>query len=350
MIKLNKRYEVILTLVFLMLISLPLYAGDSGRIGTAAGEQLKQPTGARDLAMGGANLVYTEGVDALYWNPAGLSSMESGFQAAFSRVTIFNDIAVNYFGLGVDMGSFGMLGFDIKSFDFGNISLTTMEDMDGTSGATFSPSWGTIGLTYANKLTSSIQIGVKANFVYESLPRVGGSAVAFDLGIQYKGIAGIEGVSFAVLMKNIGSNMQYGGSGLTEKVVDPLTGVTRYYDRVASSDQLPAYIEIGAAYNMEIGASSNVIFTGLFQSNNVEYDAIKGGIEYSNNNDIIPFAVRAGYVYGSDLPEDYKQLYTYTFGFGIEKQLGGTILGIDYAYRNSDIFDSNNMFTLHVGF
>ncbi len=350
MIKLNKRYEVIITLVFLMLISLPLYAGDAGRIGTAAGEQLKQPVGARDLAMGGANLAYTKGVDALYWNPAGLSNMESGFQAAFSRVTIFNDIAVNYFALGVDFGNLGTLGFDIKSFDFGDISLTTQEDMDGTSGATFSPTWGTIGLTYANKLTTSIQVGVKAKFVYESVPRAGGNAVAFDLGIQYKNIAGLQGFSFAVLMKNIGSNMKYGGSALTEKVVDPTTGVTKYYERVASSDQLPAFMSIGLAYNMDLNESSNVLFTGLFQNNNVEYDMFKLGVEYANKNDIVPFAVRAGYIIANDIPDNYKQLYTYSFGVGVEKKFGNAMIGIDYAYRDADIFDANNMFTIHVGF
>ena len=350
MIKLNKRYEVIIALVFLMLISLPLYAGDAGRIGTSAGEQLKQPVGARDLGMAGANLAYTKGIDALYWNPAGLSNMESGFQAAFSRVKIFNDIAINYFGLGVDFGNLGTLGFDIKTFDFGNIPLTTQEDMDGTSGATFSPTWGTIGLTYANKLTNSIQVGVKVKFLYESLPRVGGSAVAFDLGIQYKDIGGIKGFAFAVLMKNIGSNMKYEGSALTTKVVDPVTGVTKYYEKVASSDQLPAFISLGLAYKMDLAETSDLLFTGLFQNNNVEYDMFKLGVEYANENDIVPFAVRAGYIIGNNIPDDYTQLYTYTFGAGIKKKLGNTLLGIDYAYRNDAMFSANNMFTIYVGF
>jgi hypothetical protein len=311
---------------------------------------LNQPVGARDLAMGGANLAYTKGVDALYWNPAGLSTMESGFQAAFSRVTIFNDIAVNYFALGADLGRLGVLGFDIKSFDFGNIPLTTQQDMDGSSGATFSPTWGTIGLTYSNKLTPSIQVGVKVKFVYESVPNAGGDAVAFDLGIQYKNIAGFEGFSFAVLMKNIGSNMRYEGSGLTERVIDPVTGTTKYYNKQASSDQLPAFISLGLAYDMNINESSNVLFTGLFQNNNVQYDMFKLGVEYANNNDIIPFAVRAGYIIGNNLPDGYNQIYTYSMGVGIEKKLGNAIIGFDYAYRDADVFDANNMFTIHVGF
>ncbi|HGY55517.1 MAG TPA: PorV/PorQ family protein [Caldithrix abyssi] len=346
MIKLNKRYGVVITLVLLLIVSLPLYAGDKARIGTAAGVQVQQPVSARDLAMGGANIVYTSGVDALYWNPAGLSEMSSGFMGTFTRNTIFNDINVNYLGLGIDMGSLGVLGFDIKSFDFGDIPLTTIQDMDGSSGATFSPTWSTMGLTYANKLTNSIQVGVKAKMIYESIPRVTGTAFAFDLGIQYKNLAGIDGVSFAVLLKNIGTNMQYQGSGLTQKVTTS-DGVVKYYNVEASSDQLPAYLEIGLAYKATVADKNDVILTGVFQNNNVENDAMKFGAEYNYDNMI---ALRAGYVYTMNTATDFTPLYTFTLGAGVNFDLGGVVLGVDYAFRNSEFFDANNMFTLKLGF
>ena len=346
MIKLNKRYGVVITLVFLLIVSLPLYAGDKARIGTAAGVQVQQPVSARDLAMGGANIVYTSGVDALYWNPAGLSEMPSGFMGTFTRNTIFNDINVNYIGLGVDMGSAGVIGFDIKAFDFGEVPLTTIQDMDGSSGATFSPTWSTMGLTYANKLTNSIHVGVKAKMIYESIPRVSGTAFAFDLGIQYKNIGGLEGFSFGVLLKNIGANMRYEGSGLTQKVTTQ-DGIVKYYNVEASSDQLPAFLQIGLAYKTTVAEKNDIIITGLFQNNNVEYDAMKFGAEYSWNNML---ALRAGYVYTMDVIEGFDPLYTFTLGAGVNFDLGGVILGLDYAFRDSKWFDSNNMFTLKLGF
>ncbi|NOY60432.1 MAG: hypothetical protein GXO75_16090 [Calditrichaeota bacterium] len=58
-------------MLVLFLASLPVYAGDADRIGTAAGTQVLVPVGARDLAMAGSDIVFTTGVDAIYWNPAG---------------------------------------------------------------------------------------------------------------------------------------------------------------------------------------------------------------------------------------------------------------------------------------
>ena len=346
MIKLNKRYGVVITLVFLLIVSLPLYAGDKARIGTAAGVQVQQPVSARDLAMGGANIVYTSGVDALYWNPAGLSEMPSGFMGTFTRNTIFNDININYIGLGIDLGGIGVIGFDIKSFDFGNVPLTTIEDMDGSSGATFSPTWATIGLTYAIKLTNSIQVGAKAKWIYESIPRANGSAFAFDLGIQYKNIAGINGFSFGVLLKNIGTSLRYEGSGLTQKVTTQ-DGIIKYYNVEASSDQLPAFLQLGLAYKTNVAEQSDIILTGVFQNNNLEYDQMRFGAEFVWNNML---ALRGGYVYTMDVIEGFDPLYTFTFGAGLNFDVGGVMLGLDYAFRDSKWFDSNNMFTLKLGF
>jgi len=346
MIKLNRKYEFILMLVFLLLVSLPLYGGDVNRIGSAAGVQVQQPVGARDLAMAGSNIVYTKGIDALYWNPAGLSNMETSYGGMFTTTTIFNDIKINYMGLGLNMGSWGALAFDIKTFDFGDISLTTIQDMDGASGATFSPNFSTMGITYANKLTNAIQVGVKIKLISEAIPRASASAVGFDVGIQYKGIGGIEGVSFGVVAKNIGTSMNYSGSGLISRESDPATGRIDYFDRSASSDQLPASLEIGFAYDYNVMEKNDLLIAGVFQNNNVQRDAYKLGVEYSYDNFV---ALRGGYVFTDGAASD-DVLYTFTMGAGIKYNVGGAVLSLDYAFRDSQYFDANNMFTLSVGF
>jgi len=346
MIKLNRKYEFILMLVFLLLVSLPLYGGDVNRIGSAAGVQVQQPVGARDLAMAGSNIVYTKGIDALYWNPAGLSNMETSYGGMFTTTTIFNDIKINYMGLGLNMGSWGALAFDIKTFDFGDISLTTIQDMDGASGATFSPNFSTMGITYANKLTNAIQVGVKIKLISEAIPRASASAVGFDVGIQYKGIGGIEGVSFGVVAKNIGTSMNYSGSGLISRESDPATGRIDYFDRSASSDQLPASLEIGFAYDYNVMEKNDLLIAGVFQNNNVQRDAYKLGVEYSYDNFV---ALRGGYVINDGAASE-DVLYTFTMGAGIKYNVGGALLSLDYAFRDSQYFDANNMFTLSVGF
>ncbi len=79
-----RNTHVFIFITFLLLVVLlgvpALYAGDASRIGTAAGTQVLIPVGGRDLGMGGSDLATTSGLDAIYWNPAGLIERRaSGF-------------------------------------------------------------------------------------------------------------------------------------------------------------------------------------------------------------------------------------------------------------------------------
>ena len=328
----------------LFLASLPVYAGDADRIGTAAGTQVLVPVGARDLAMAGSDIVFTKGTDAIYWNPAGLSNMTQKAAGMFSTVNIFGDIRVNYLAVGAGMGKFGHIGFSIKAFDFGDIPLTTIEDMDGSNGRTFSPTFSTLGLTYSNKLTSTINVGITTKLIYESAPRVSATAVAFDIGLQYKNLAGLKGVSFGVVIKNIGSNMQYRGTGLMQEV--KVNGRNEFMRRGAASDQLPASMELGLSYNYKVMEDNNIILSGVFKNNNVQNDEFRFGMEYNYKNFIM---LRGGYLYMVNTPAE-DVVYSFSLGAGLQYKLGNTMLGIDYAFRNVQYFDASNMFTLHIGF
>lgn len=344
MSKIKLLNGVIWIVLVLFLASLPVYAGDADRIGTAAGTQVLVPVGARDLAMAGSDIVFTKGTDAIYWNPAGLSNMTQKAAGMFSTVNIFGDIRVNYLAVGAGMGKFGHIGFSIKAFDFGDIPLTTIEDMDGSNGRTFSPTFSTLGLTYSNKLTSTINVGVTTKLIYESAPRVSATAVAFDIGLQYKNLAGLKGVSFGVVIKNIGSNMQYRGTGLMQQV--KVNGRTEFMRRGAASDQLPASMELGLSYNYKVMEDNNIILSGVFKNNNVQNDEFRFGMEYNYKNFIM---LRGGYLYMVNTPAE-DVVYSFSLGAGLQYKLGNTMLGIDYAFRNVQYFDASNMFTLHIGF
>ena len=344
--KVKNKFNGIVNLVLILLLTGALvYAGDESRIGTAAGVQVLIPVGARELAMGGADIVFTNGVNAIYYNPAGLSNFEKSTAATFSHISIFNDIGVNYLAIATNMGSLGHLGFSIKALDIGDIPVTTVEDMNGTSGETFSPTFATVGLTYANKLTNAIQVGLTAKMIYESIPRASASALAFDIGIQYQNLAGIEGVSFGVVAKNIGTSMEYGGTGLLDRYTTT-DNKQRYLSKGVEPNQLPASIEFGVAYNYKIVEKNDLIVVGNFQSNNVQNDETKFGLEYSYDNFV---ALRGGYLLMSNT-DAKDQLYRFTLGAGLNYNLGGATVSIDYAFRDSQYFDANNMFSLKVVF
>ena len=341
----EKKYINLLCIVLLCMFCY-VFAGDASRIGTAAGVQLEVPVGARDLAMGGANIAFTEGVEAIYWNPAGLPAMQKNTGALFSTMTIFNDIHVNYMSLGVRAGKIGMFGFSIKAFDFGDIPLTTREDSEGEGGRTFSPTFFTGALTYAKMLTSSINVGTTLKIIHESIPRAEASAIAMDIGLQYHGLGGVEGVSFGIVVKNIGTNMKYKGPGLSTFGAESGSSQEEYLQREASEDQLPASVDMGVGYNRVLSEEHKLLTTGLFQHNNFGNDAFKFGMEYLYN-DLL--ALRAGYQFLNKTDSE-DQLYNYTLGAGIIYNVGGIDILFDYAFRNSQYFDGNNIFCLRLGF
>jgi hypothetical protein len=342
----RKIFSALLMLALMLgFTAAPTFAGDPDRIGTAAGVQVQIPVGARDMAMGGANMALTSGVDAIYWNPAGMSRMENSAAAQFSYMNVFSDIGVNYLGIAYNDEDFGAVGFSIKSLSIGDISWTTYEDMDGASGRTFNPTFVTVGLSYARALTENVFVGLTAKLVTESVPRAAASAFAFDVGLQYDRLGGIDGVSFGVAIRNIGSSLRYAGSGLGQNYQNE-TGQEYFLNTEAANNQLPTSFEFGVAYQANVAEDQNLTVPLLFQSNNFENDAVKVGLEYSFQNMLF---ARGGYNYAVN-SESENQLYTFTLGAGIHYPVGGVDLTFDYAYRDSQYFDANNIFTLNIGF
>ncbi len=342
----KKSITIVAFLLLILALGMTsLFAGDASRIGTAAGSELLIPVGARDLAMGGADMANTQGLDAMYWNPAGFANMRFNAGAQFSTMTIFNDISVNYLALGVKAGRFGSIGASIKQFNFGDIPFTTNEDMDGSSGRTFSPTFFVGSLTYSRMLTDAILVGLTGKIISESVPRASANAIAFDIGIQYHGLGQIEGLNMGLVVRNIGTNLEYSGAALLVRSVNDL-GVADFRNRPTASNQLPATVELGLSYNRSINEQNKVIVSGMFQNNNFENDQYKIGAEYTYSELV---SLRAGYLY-TQKTDAADILYKFTAGLGLHYKLGTTDLTLDYAFRDSQYFDGNNLFSLTVGF
>ena len=342
----NKIFiNVVLVLVFILGVQ-TVYSGDTVRRGTAAGMQTTVPVGARYLAMAGANIATVEGVDGIFWNPAGLASLTNSATVVFSTMQIFNSVDVNYIALGFNMGDLGTLGITLKTFDFGDIPLTTVDDVDASGGQTFSPSFSTIGITYSMQLTDVIQVGLTGKLINEGLDNANASAFAVDAGIQYKDLAGFSGLSFGLVIRNIGTSMQYSGPGLTVEGAETGAEFLDFVNREASIDELPASFELGFGYTMDIDDENSLLFASTFNNYNFGSDAFRFGSEYIFDNMI---AIRVGYLYETDL-DSKDQLYTFTAGAGFNYNIGGTDLSIDYSFRDSQYFDGNNLFSLKLGF
>ena len=73
-----------LMLVALMGVGTPAHAGSEQRKGTGGAGELRIPVGPRGTALGPGAVSQVTGIDALFFNPAGLAVM-SGTQVTFSN-------------------------------------------------------------------------------------------------------------------------------------------------------------------------------------------------------------------------------------------------------------------------
>ena len=323
-----------------------VFAGGGVRTGTSGASELLIPIGTQGIAMGGANVATATGIEALFWNPAGVALMHNSVSATFSHMNYIADIGVNYGAVGVNFEGFGVLSLNIKSLDVGDIPVTTNEFPDGT-GQTFTPQFTVLGVAYSRQLTDRISIGVVANYLTETLDRVSTNGLAFNAGVIYNNLGNIPGLNFGIAMNNIGQHMKYEGSGLLA-VASP-QGYNRPPSQVsidAAYFELPAYFTIGFGYRPKIDEENSIQVAGVFQNNNFSGDEYKLGAEY-NYNDLL--FVRGGYdMSPKSQSDDY--IYGFTAGLGINYNVGDIDLKIDYAYRDVKFFDANHVFSITMGF
>ena len=340
-----KLQNKFMSLVLIAVLSIGLaFAGDVDRAGTTGGVQVQIPVGGRSLGMGGSDIAFTEGVDAIFWNPAGLSAVKGQADAMFSSAKIIADISTNYFALAFNTGSNGVLAVNVKSLAMGAIPMTTVGDMDGEGGGTFSPTFATIGASYARTLTDKIGVGITAKIIYESIPGASASATAFDFGLQYKNLMDVEGLSLGLAIRNIGTNMQYAGTGtLFQGTLEDET-YDDFFSVLTSSDQLPASMEMGLSYK----PTDMILLSAVYQNSNTESDYLKIGTELNFAN--IGF-VRAGYNFqlnanGADLG---YSVYGLTLGAGVKFDVNSTAITVDYVFRPGMMLGNENLICLGIG-
>lgn len=342
-----KNFTKILKISVLSLfVVAEIFAGGGRRNGTAGAQELLIPIGARGLAFNGAYIAGLEGIEAIYYNPAGVGYSKSGTEAMFSHMSYIGDIGVSYAAVTSNFEGFGTLGFSVKTLDFGDIPVTTEENPYGT-GATFSPTFVTLGLTYANALTDRIRVGVNVNMVTEKIVRSSATGIAFDIGVQYNGIASVDGLKLGVVLKNFGAQMKFDGPDLVRKAIDPnsLRG-EQFYLIDAASFELPSQLELGVAYERYFAQDYRFIVATSFQNNNFANDEYKLAGEFGFQNMLF---LRAGYSYAPEALDDQETIFGPTFGAGFNVNAGIDIT-VDYAYRWARYFDANHMFAIKLGF
>lgn len=336
----------------LLLMLEPSAAAAQSRVGTTAATFLTLGTGARGSALGHAYTAIASGPDALFWNPGGAARAYKDQHRAgllFSHYEWFADIQYNAAGVTIPVTGTGVLGLSLASVDYGEMDVRTVEQPDGT-GATFSATDLSVGLTYAQPLTPSFYFGGTVKYVRQSIYDMTAATAAVDFGFVLL-TPYLNGMQVAASIMNFGGKMQMNGINAELNVdVDPSSNgnneTTPARIRMDRWD-LPLLFKFGVAVPVVEAAGAEVILLAdANQTNDNNLNADAGALlRYGTRT--VTFDARIGY---RDLFLDDVDTHL-SYGAGLDVLVNNTIrFGFDFAYLPFDRLDNTQMFDFRVYF
>lgn len=336
-----------------LLVGTSVWAGNPDRQGEAGAAQLLMNPYARSAGLHTMNTASISGVEALRLNPAGLARI-SKTQVVLGHAVYLQgtDIRFNALGVSQRVGKSGAFGFSLMAIDFGDIPVTTTFQPEGT-GATFSPGFFNMGVSYAHVFENKVSVGITLCGVSESTADIGAFAFAVDAGVQY--VTGEQdNFKFGISLRNVGSRMSYSGQGLSTSGPAPDGGAyTLTYSQRAAGFELPSVLNIGASYDFLFGGANRFTVLGNFAANSFSRDQIGGGVEYALKE---RFMLRAAYKIDMGVTNEIEApIYSgLSAGASIEvptsREKKESSFGIDYAYRATRVWKGTHNFSVRFNF
>jgi len=330
-------------------------AGNKDRSGQAGAPELLIDPWTRSLGWGSVTTANARGVESMFSNIAGLAYVNK-MDVEFSQTTWLkgSGIGISNFGLGVRAGETGVIGLSVFSMNFGDLTVTTTDQPDGT-GAVYKPSLLNFSLSYAKSFSNSISAGLTVRIISESIPDASAQGICLDAGVMY--VTGErDQAKFGISLRNLGPQMKFTGDGFSIKAFFQGNDYTMSVYQRSESFELPTQLRIGASYDFLIGEINRLTVAANFTSNSFTKDQIGIGLEYSLKDYL---QLRAGYNYEEGINDPatstaktnaYNGL---SFGGSVEAPLSkksNLTIGVDYAYQTTDNFQGTHNLGIRLKF
>lgn len=255
-------------------------AQNVSRAGTTSAAFLGIGVGPRAQAMGGAFTALADDATALYWNPAGLASMQTG-QVVSAHSEWLADINHDFVGVAIPALG-GTVGASVTLLGAPEQIVRTELNQEGT-GETFTAADLAIGLSYGRAITDRFSIGGTAKMVQQRIWNSSATGFAFDVGTQFR--TGFWGdLVVGATVSNFGSDLKLDGRDL-RTTVDEQPGQN------GNNGEIPADLALDAwamPLDFSIGVMAQPIRSrmntltlavdALHPSNN--YESLNAGVEY----------------------------------------------------------------------
>jgi hypothetical protein len=247
---------------------------------------------------------------AVYWNPAGLATVEDRCATAMHAVW-FEDTSYDWFSYSQRSRGIGTVGIGIQYLSYGKL---TAIDANGREGDAFTPSDLAVSFSYA-RMVGGYGLGCSLKYISSTILQ-NATAVAADLGIMRKLPGGK--LSLASTLQNLGTKLTY----------------------TNGEEPLPLNVKVAAAYLL-LPALTVAVDLNLPEDNDPFYSS---GFEYGRVlNERFTLALRGGF---TTRYKDTDSVNGFTAGFGI----GFSNYSIDYAFAPYGVLGDTHRISLSLRF
>jgi hypothetical protein len=282
--------------------------------------------------MGGALTGLATGAAAMYWNPAGMASLEH-FVGAFSYAALYDELDIDHFyGAAAIPLAGGALGASYIQLSSGDIPRTSEDDPGGGSvefGQVFSWTASAIGLHYARRLTDRLQVGVSGRIISEGLDQAQTDWWGLDFGTVFK--TGFYGITLGAVLANVGPSARMEGNLITRQVTTPEAFPVNLPVRFNTIEYaLPTTFRLAVASSLSPSSTSTLnLAVDLNDATDTDLQ-LSAGLEYGFRELLY---LRVGKKWMNDAHADFRSFSDHlSFGGGLARGAGGRRL--DYAYTS----------------
>jgi len=334
------KFNLLIIFLFFSSISLTAQVGGEYVYGF-----LNVSTSARQIALGGKVLTFTDDVNQPIWNPSVINS------------NLDNQLSVNYtsYLAGINLGSiaysktisrrFGTVHGGIKYLNYGTLIAA---DEKGNEMGTFNASEVALSVGYAFNLPwTNLYLGANIKFIHSAIANFSSIGVATDVGILYKNP--YKPFVITLVVRNIGSQLK-SFNGFKER--------------------LPFEVALGGSYQLEhVPLKWHVTLDNLQKWNvsvsnpssqiiDIEGNTTKESISFLNNAmrhvvvgvELFPESainLRVGYNFRKSQELQLQNIRTFggiSFGFGLKMNT----FKLNYAYSKIHTASNVSTFSLQI--